>query len=49
MNRPAAYLGKSNRFISIGVIGAIIAILLLSIVFGSWYTVDQGERGVKLR
>ena len=49
MNRPAAYLGKSNRFISVGVIGAIIAILLLSIVFGSWYTVDQGERGVKLR
>ncbi len=49
MNRPAAFMGKSNRFISIGVVGVIIAIFLLSIVFGSWYTVDQGERGVKLR
>lgn len=42
-------MGKSNRFISIGMIGVVIAIFLLSIVFGSWYTVDQGERGVKLR
>ncbi len=49
MNRPAAFMGKSNRFISVGVIGAIAGLLLLSVVFGSWYTVDQGERGVKLR
>ena len=49
MNRPAAFMGKSNRFISVGMIGVVIAIFLLSIVFGSWYTVDQGERGVKLR
>ncbi len=28
---------------------AIIGILGLSVVFGSWYTIDQGERGVILR
>ncbi|HMM67587.1 MAG TPA: SPFH domain-containing protein [Dokdonella sp.] len=49
MSRPAAFMGKSNRFISAGVLAAIVGLLLLSIVFGSWYTVDQGERGVKLR
>lgn len=49
MNRPAAFMGKSNRFISAGVLAAIVGLLLLSVVFGSWYTVDQGERGVKLR
>ena len=49
MNRPAAFMGTSNRLISVGAIGVVIALLLLSIVFGSWYTVDQGERGVKLR
>lgn len=27
----------------------IVAIVALSILFGSWYTVDQGERGVHLR
>ncbi|MGF9566524.1 prohibitin family protein [Neorhizobium sp. BT27B] len=26
-----------------------VAIVVLSIVFGSWYTIDQGERGVVLR
>jgi regulator of protease activity HflC (stomatin/prohibitin superfamily) len=49
MNRPASQSGKSNRFISFGVVAAVIGLLLLSVVFGSWYTVDQGERGVKLR
>jgi regulator of protease activity HflC (stomatin/prohibitin superfamily) len=49
MSRPAAFMGKSNRFIPAGVLAAIVGLLLLSIVFGSWYTVDQGERGVKLR
>jgi regulator of protease activity HflC (stomatin/prohibitin superfamily) len=27
----------------------IIVVAILSIVFGSWYTIDQGERGVVLR
>ena len=49
MNRPSPFAGKSNRFISATVLAAIVGVLLLSIVFGSWYTVDQGERGVKLR
>lgn len=31
-------------------VGAVIAfILTISVVFGSWYTIDQGERGVILR
>lgn len=34
----------------IGGIGAFFAFLLgMTVVFGSWYTVDQGERGVILR
>ena len=34
----------------IGIVGAvIIAFLVLTGVFGSWYTVDEGERGVLLR
>lgn len=34
----------------IGGIGAVFAFLIgLTVVFGSWYTVDQGERGVILR
>ena len=31
------------------IIFGIVAIAILSIVFGSWYTIDQGERGVILR
>ena len=31
------------------VVGAIIAIVLISVIFGSFYTVDQAERGVLLR
>lgn len=31
------------------VIGIVIGFFSLSVVFGSWYTVDQGERGVILR
>ncbi len=49
MNRPAAQFALPKRFGVIGIILAVIGLLLLSIVFGSWYTVDQGERGVKLR
>ena len=32
-----------------GVIAGIAVIILASAVFGSWYTVDEGERGVILR
>ena len=33
-----------------GIIGAIVAIIVIVIIAaGSWYTVDQTERGVKLR
>ena len=49
MNRPAALIGLPRRFGMFGIVLAVIGLLLLSIVFGSWYTVDQGERGVKLR
>ncbi len=36
-----------------GILGAVIGaagfILVLTVLFGSWYTIDQGERGVILR
>ena len=33
-----------------GIIGAIVAVVIVVIIAaGSWYTVDQTERGVKLR
>jgi regulator of protease activity HflC (stomatin/prohibitin superfamily) len=36
--------------ISGGIIGAVIAVIIVVILAaGSWYTVDQTERGVKLR
>ena len=47
-----------NRLASVGtgprpraklVLLAIGAILLIMLLFGSWYTIDQGERGVHLR
>jgi len=31
------------------VFGALIFVVLLFVAFGSWYTIDQGERGVLLR
>ncbi|MFB9952438.1 prohibitin family protein [Rhizobium puerariae] len=31
------------------IIFAVLAIAALSVAFGSWYTIDQGERGVVLR
>ncbi|HNR90855.1 MAG TPA: prohibitin family protein [Dokdonella sp.] len=49
MNRPAVPFTLPKRLGVVGIILAVIGLLLLSIVFGSWYTVDQGERGVKLR
>jgi regulator of protease activity HflC (stomatin/prohibitin superfamily) len=36
------------RFVGI-LVGAAIALFALTIFFGSWYTVDQGERAVILR
>src|SRR5262245_20492474 len=33
-----------------GIIGAVLAIIVIGIIAaGSWYTVDQTERGVRLR
>ena len=29
--------------------GVLAVIVVLMVVFGSWYTIDQGERGVILR
>jgi regulator of protease activity HflC (stomatin/prohibitin superfamily) len=41
--------GSINRSSGVWVIAAIIIFLGLSIVLGSWYTVDQTQRGVLLR
>lgn len=38
-----------EKHISASIAAAVGAVLLLIIVFGSWYTVDQGSRGVILR
>src|SRR5690606_7535671 len=46
---PSAFVGKSHRFLGMGIVGVVVGLLLLSVVFGSWYTIDQGERGVRLR
>ena len=32
-----------------GILGAVVFLFAMSVVFGSWYTIDQGERGVVLR
>jgi regulator of protease activity HflC (stomatin/prohibitin superfamily) len=39
---------RMSRGVSIA-IGAIAVFFVLTAVFGSWYTIDQGERGVVLR
>ncbi|MCX8997066.1 prohibitin family protein [Rhizobiaceae bacterium BDR2-2] len=31
------------------ILAGIVGLAILSVVFGSWYTIDQGERGVVLR
>ena len=31
------------------IIGAVVAVLVIAVIFGSWYTIDQTERGVLLR
>ncbi|MBK8122891.1 MAG: prohibitin family protein [Dokdonella sp.] len=48
MNRPVNLMVNPKRWISLALF-AVVAILLLTVVFGSWYTIDQGERGVQLR
>lgn len=48
MNRPVTMMVNPKRWFSLAFF-AVIAILLLTVVFGSWYTIDQGERGVQLR
>jgi regulator of protease activity HflC (stomatin/prohibitin superfamily) len=37
------------RVIGLSIAGAIAVLLGITIIFGSWYTIDQGERGVVLR
>lgn len=39
---------KTLSFVPLIVLG-MVALAILSVVFGSWYTIDQGERGVILR
>jgi regulator of protease activity HflC (stomatin/prohibitin superfamily) len=38
-----------NNPIATAVVGTIAAFTGLTVLFGSWYTIDQGERGVLLR
>ena len=38
---------KIKRYMGFGV-GGVVAIAALSIFFGSWYTVDEGERAVAI-
>ncbi|WP_331351656.1 SPFH domain-containing protein [Cellvibrio sp. UBA7671] len=41
---------SSPNPISLGkIIPAIVILFLITVLYGSWYTVDQGERGVHLR
>ena len=39
----------TNRNIAFGICVAIAALFGFAIILGSWYTVDQTERGVRLR
>lgn len=38
-----------NNLIKMAVVGTLSALIGLSVLFGSWYTVDQGERAIVLR
>ena len=38
-----------NRFQMAGVVAVVVVLLVMTLFFGSWYTIDQGERGVHLR
>lgn len=37
-----------GKLIGLGVVSLIAAIVGLTVLFGSWYTIDQGERGILL-
>lgn len=41
-------MNKFNQFAGLAV-GGVLALIGITIVFGSWYTIDQTERGVLLR
>jgi regulator of protease activity HflC (stomatin/prohibitin superfamily) len=41
--------GRGQMKIGSLIVGGILGILALTIIFGSWYTVDQTQRGVLLR
>lgn len=38
-----------NRFQMAGAVAVVVVLLVMTLFFGSWYTIDQGERGVHLR
>src|SRR3990167_9477869 len=38
-----------NRFQMAGAVAVVVVLLVMTLFFGSWYTIDQGERGVPLR
>lgn len=38
-----------NRFQMAGAVAVVVVLLAMTLFFGSWYTIDQGERGVHLR
>ena len=37
------------RILKVGIITGVLFVLILCLAFGSWFQVDQGERGVVLR
>ena len=37
------------RSLKVGIITGVLFVLILCLAFGSWFQVDQGERGVVLR
>jgi len=50
MNKYNQYVRKQKMNAIVGTSAAVVAgLLALTVVGGSWYTVDQGERGVVLR
>lgn len=50
MKEYKANKGKATMKAVLGIGGAVVAgLVALTVVGGSWYTVDQGERGVMLR
>ena len=39
----------SARNLGYLIVAGLIGLLFLSVIFGSWYTIDQTQRGVLLR